>query len=124
MRDTDFYGLCKKEYIALADEPVGALNEAEIALLDEVIEFVCDKNSAKTISEYSHKLPCEMAEFGEEIPYSTALLLFPVEVTPEAFDATEEGLAEVAEAGFSADPLAFPVYADFRSRVLSQIGQG
>jgi hypothetical protein len=123
IRDVDFYGLRKKEYHALARPEGGLLNEPEVALLDEVIEFVCNQNSAKSISDYSHKLPWEMAEFGEEIPYHTSLLLFPVEVTPEAFEAAEEGLEEVAQARFEGDTVGFPVFADFRGRVLSEIGQ-
>jgi len=123
VQDAEYYGLRKKEYIALAGAPAGVLNDSESALLGDVIEFVCERNSAKSISDYSHKLPWEMVDFGAEIPYSSALMLFPVDISPEAFDAVEQGAREVAQARFESDPLAFPLLSDFRSRVLSQIGQ-
>ena len=122
IRQVEFYGRLKTEYHAFRDEEAGLLNESELAVLDEVIEFVCEKNTAKSISDFSHQLPWEMVEFGAEIPYDTALLLYPVEVTPEAFEVTEEGLGEVAATRFSADSVAFTKFTDFRSRVLSEIG--
>jgi Protein of unknown function (DUF4065) len=122
IRYVDFWGHRKTEYHALAREDAGVLNESELAILDEVIDFVCARNSARSISELSHQLPWEMVEFGEEIPYSSALLLYPVEVTLEAFEATEEGLAEVAAERFNADPLGFTNLSDFRSRIQAEIG--
>ena len=124
IRQVEFYGHLKTEYHATANKEAGVLNESELAVLDEVIDFVCQRHSAKSISDYSHKLPWEMAEFGEVIPYSTALLLYPVEVTPEAIEATEEGLAEVEAERLNANPVDFSKFSDFRSRVLSQIGRG
>jgi len=124
IKHVEFYGRTKTEYHAHTEEEPGLLNESELAVLDEVIEFVCEKNTARSISDFSHQLPWEMVEFGAVIPYESALLLYPVEVTPEAFDATEEGLAEVAETRLAADAVAFSKLSDFRSRVLSEIGQG
>jgi hypothetical protein len=122
IRDVVFHGLRKKEYVARAKEERGVLNEFEMDLLDEVIKFVCDKNSARTISEFSHKLPWEMAEFGEVIPYETALLLFPVEASPEAFEAVEQGAGELEAERSQGGPVGVTELSAFRSRVLSQIG--
>lgn len=122
IRDVDFHGLQKKEYIPLAAEQRGVLNDAELDLLDEVIEFVCDKNSARTISEFSHQLPWEMAEFGEVIPYESALLLFPSEPTPEAFEAVEKGADEIEAERSKGGAVVYTELSAFRSRVLSQIG--
>lgn len=121
VRDVEFYGRVKKEYVARIAEPKGVLNAAEIALLDEVIEFVCNQHSARSISEYSHQLPWEIAEFGEVIPYRTALMLFPAELTPEAFEAVETGAREVEEARLRADTVGFPLLSDFRSRLQSAL---
>ena len=123
IRDVDYFGLRKKEYVPAAPEPEGVLNDEEIALLDEVIDFVCSKNSARTISEFSHQLPWEMAEFGDIIPYSSALLLFPSQPSPEAFDRVQQGRDEIEAARSGADTLAFADIAAFRSRVRSRIGQ-
>lgn len=123
IRTTEFYGLRKMEYHAQRKEEAGVLNKAELALLDRMIDFVCNKHSAKSISEFSHKMPWELVEFGEEIPYESALLLFPAETSPEAFDCVEEGLDEIEAAGSHSDPLGSVDYATFRGRVLAQIGQ-
>lgn len=122
VREVDFHGLRKKEYTALRRAEAGVLNESEMALLKEVIEFVCDKNSARTISEFSHKLPWEMAEFGEVIPYDSALLLFPIETSPEGFDAVVQGADEVAAERSQGSSVVFSDFAAFRGRVRSQVG--
>jgi len=124
IKQVEFYGRWKTEYHAFKGEEPGILNESELAVLDEVIEFVCEKNTAKSISDFSHQLPWEMVEFGAVIPYESALLLYPVDVTPEALEATEEGLEEVADARLRTDSVAFTKLSDFRSRIRAQIGRG
>ena len=81
INDVNFFGFNKKEYMTLVEPDFARLGKEEIVLLDEVVEFVCSDNTAKTISEYSHQTPWEMVEFGEEIPYHTAFLLYPSEVS-------------------------------------------
>ena len=116
IRETDYFGLRKKEYVGLAPMEKGVLSEQEIALLDDVIDFVCLKNSAKTISDYSHQQPWEMAEFGDEIPYSTSYLLIPAEASPEAVEATERGMRDIEAAG-QGRQVAFADFGVFRRRV-------
>jgi hypothetical protein len=124
IRDVDFHGLRKKEYVARADEEAGVLNETELDLLDEVIEFVCDKNTARTISEFSHKLPWEMAEFGEVIPYDSSYLLFPVETSPEAFEEVQKGAGEIERERSKGGTLVYTELSAFRNRIRAQIGAG
>lgn len=123
VREVDYFGLRKKEYVPTASEPDGILNREEAELLDEVVDFVCNRNSARTISEFSHQLPWEMAEFGAIIPYESALLLFPSEASVEAVDRVGQGLDEIEAARSSANTLAFTDIATFRGRVRSRIGQ-
>ena len=123
VRSVDYHGYTKKEYIALVEEPQGLLNEAEQAILDDVIEFVCRLNTAQSISDYSHKLPWEMAEMGGEIPYHTAILLFPVQPSPEAFEAVEQGMGEVETARSSSKSVGMRSLGDFRGRILAAAGQ-
>ncbi len=123
IKEVDFHGYIKKEYAPLVEEPKGVLNEEELSLLNDVIDFVCHQNTARSISEYSHSLPWEMAEMGGEIPYRSAMLLFPMEPTPEAFEISEQGLAEVASSRSSTSPVALPLLRDFRSRILREAGQ-
>jgi hypothetical protein len=86
IRDVNYFGYRKKEYHALIEPDVERLSKAELLVLEEVIDFVCHNNTAKTISEFSHNAAWEMAEFGEVIPYSSAFLLYPGEVSQEAMD--------------------------------------
>lgn len=115
-----FHGLRKKEYIALQNAEAGILNEPEIDLLNEVIEFVCDQNSARSISEFSHQLPWEMADFGEVISYQSALLLFPAQISPEALETVAGGGAEIKTARSKRDAMVFTDLAAFRGRIQSQ----
>ena len=122
IRDVDFHGLMKKEYVALEQEQAGVLNQAELDLLDEVSQFVCDENSARSISEYSHKLPWEMAEFGEVIPYDSSLLLFPVDTSPEAFDEVERGVEEIERERSKGSAVVYAPLSALRDRIRAQIG--
>lgn len=123
INDVNYHGYLKKEYIPLAQEPGGVLNEAEASLLDDVIDFVCRQNTARSISEYSHALPWEMAQMGGEIPYHSAMLLFPMQPSPEAFDAVEQGMSEIEAARSKGDAVGSRTLAAFRSGVLETLGQ-
>ncbi len=119
--EVDYFGYRKKEFVALVQPDLARLNTNEIRLLDEVREFVCDQNTAKAISDYSHNRAWEQAEFGEELKYNSAFLLFPMEVSLEAFEwARGEGCA-VDEARSKKD-LAGKDFGTFRDSVLSRLG--
>jgi hypothetical protein len=121
INDVEFWGRSKREYVALVGETPGVLNEEETALLDEVIEFVCYQNSAKSISDYSHQLPWELAEFGEEIPYNTALMLFPADVGPGDFEAVSMGASEIAAARLNENTVDMPLLSALRSRLSAHV---
>jgi hypothetical protein len=121
--NTNYHGFLKREYCALRPEPEGILNESEVTLLDDVIDFVCRKHTAKSISDYSHALPWEMAEMGGEIPYHTAMLLFPMQPSPEAFDAAEQGMSEIEVARSQSSAVGMRSLSAFRGSVLAAIGQ-
>lgn len=123
IRNVDYHGYEKKEYIAKATEPINVLNEDELGLLDDVIDFVCRQNSAKSISEYSHSLPWEMAEMGGVIPYHSAMLLIPSQPSPEAFEAVQKGMSEVAPERSTRNAVGMSKLEDFRSRILAASGQ-
>lgn len=124
MIDTvDYHGFKKTQYRSLDGPEIERFNDDEIELLDEVIEFVCFQNSAKTISEFSHQRPWESVEFGDIIPYESAFMLLPSQVTPEAYERVEQGAAEIEKARSNADAMDFGTLAAFRSRVLSSLGK-
>lgn len=117
--DVDYHGFIKKHYVALVDEPSGALSNEETAILDDVIEFVCRQNTAKSISDYSHKLPWELADMGDVIEYHTAMLLFPNQPSPKAFDVAKEGAKEIEASQSAGNAVAVASLADFRGRLLA-----
>lgn len=121
--EVDYHGYLKKEFAPLADEPLGVLSDSELSLLDDVIEFVCRHNTARSISEYSHSLPWDMADMGGEIPYRSAMLLFPMQPSPEAFDAVEQGMSEVEAARSQPGTVGLRTLGDFRSSILAATGQ-
>lgn len=119
IRDVDYHGFIKKDYIALVNEPQGILSNEEAALLDDVIDFVCRKNTAKSISDYSHQLPWDMADMGGVIEYHTSMLLFPTQPSPEAFEVAKEGMREVEAARSTNSPMGMSVLSDLRGRILA-----
>lgn len=72
----DYFGLGKYRYRSNARANTNLLSKQEIALLDEVMAFVCE-HSAREIGEFSHSLPWHNARMGERIPYSSAHQLVP-----------------------------------------------
>jgi hypothetical protein len=114
--EVEYYGYLKKQFTPLKKPDSKELSNYEASLLDEVVDFVCKKNSAKTISEYSHNRAWEIAEFGDEIPYRRAYMLFPSEVSSEAFEATLQGMRETDARQGGRGSVEFTNIRDFRSR--------
>jgi hypothetical protein len=123
IQEVDYHGFTKKQFLPLSEGEATVLNDAELGLLDDVIDFVCRRNTARSISEYSHSLPWEMADMGGEIPYKSAMLLFPNQPSPEAFEIAKEGREEIEVERQKQDPLDLPLLSNFRSRLLSAAGQ-
>ncbi len=80
VKEAEYHGFFKKDYVAAQPFKPSRLAEREVALLEEVADFVRGK-TARQISEISHNAAWDAAELGEVIPYFTALQLVPVEVT-------------------------------------------
>ena len=80
----DYYGFQKKEFTALAKLESNHLSKAETRVLDEIVNFVCDNNTAQTISDFSHDLVWEMVEYGDIIHYHNAIHLVPTLPSAEA----------------------------------------
>lgn len=90
-----FYGFLKKEYCALRQPDVQKFSGEEIELIDDVVQFVCEDNTAKRISLLSHNLAWESTEPNCEIPYYTAFLMFPMEVSEEAIEQSTKEAADI-----------------------------
>ena len=121
IRDVDYFGYIKKEYISSGLSHGESLSETERAVLDDVIEFVCVNNTAKTISEFSHNKAWEIAEFGEVIPYNSVFNLFPTQVSPETFEwASQEANAIAAERS-KKTPVETRIFGTLREKVLGRL---
>jgi hypothetical protein len=118
IRTVDFFGYAKKEYHARRQADPGRLSEREKGVVDAVIDFVCNENSAKTISELSHNRAWDLAEFGEPLPYVSVFQIFPTQVSPEAMEWGEKQVGEIAAERSRSNPLDYVSFASFRSRVL------
>jgi hypothetical protein len=67
----DHYGFMKNEYISLREPDLSLFSPDEIARVDESFEHVCLNHTARSISEETHGVIWQLAEIGEEMPYST-----------------------------------------------------
>jgi hypothetical protein len=121
--EVDYFGFSKKEFVPLAQAETERLNESEISLLNEVIEFACRNNTAKTISEFSHNRAWELAEFGDILPYHSVFHLFPTEVSQGAMEWASSEVSKLEGEGSQNKAVGGTTFRDFRKRVLAARGQ-
>jgi hypothetical protein len=107
----------KATYLPNREPDMSGFSADEIAIVRDVIDFVANQNTAKTISEFSHNRAWEMAEFGAEIPYHTAFALFPSEVSDEAVEWVASVSGEVEAERSKRPAMDHQSFANFRSRV-------
>jgi hypothetical protein len=118
IRESDYFGYRKKEYIARRSPEADRLSRDELRLLDEVIDFVCVNNMEKTISEYSLNRAWELTEPGKVIPYSSAIHLFPTQASIEALEWGAAQADKIEAQRSKRNPLDYVDFAAFRSGVL------
>lgn len=114
----EYFGHKKKQFSPKAQPKLSHLCKEQTDLLDEVIDFVCRNNSAKSISEFSHNAAWEVAEFGDVLPYSSVFMIFPTDVSDDALDWAEGEGNKIAAEKQGKTSMGAVTYADFRSRVL------
>jgi Protein of unknown function (DUF4065) len=102
--EVEYFGYRKAEFRSLKPYRPVRLSDEDRALIDEVVEFVCNNHSARTISDFSHTLAWQSVESGDIMPYQSSILLFPSEEDEEDI-AWAEGEARRFEEG-AIKPLA------------------
>lgn len=117
IREVDYFGYKKKEFIPKAKSEIDRFSKKELSLIDDIIDFVCKGHTAKAISEYSHNRAWEMAEFGEVLPYPSVFFILPSQVSPEAFEWAAGEAENLEKERSNKDALGDVTYADFRSRL-------
>ena len=80
-----FHGYVKYVFTPLKAPRTNQLSEGEIALLREIIDFVCGQ-TASQISEFSHSEPWELVDPGERIPYFSSFGMVPSEIEADDLD--------------------------------------
>ena len=119
IKNVEYFGYLKKEYVSLVSEGESYLSKDEVELIDEVVGFVCNQNSARSISDLSHGKPWESVEFGEEIRYNSVYHMYPTEVSPEAMDWAAGQVHEIENTKSQSNPMGYVDFAAFRSKVLA-----
>ena len=85
----------QKAFTAHRHPVMDAFSGDEIALVDDIIKYVCDEHTAKTISELSHDHIWRIAQTGEELPY------FTIFARPTQPDENEIEWARIAISGLA-----------------------
>ncbi len=94
IRDVEFYEKEKREFFALERPDLTPFTANEISLIDEAIEYVTEKHTARSISEESHDRIWELARIGEEIPYYTVFSK-PAEITEDDIEWAKTKIVEL-----------------------------
>jgi Antitoxin SocA-like, Panacea domain len=117
IEEMNYFGYRKKVYITKEKQDATFLSADEAALVEDAIDFVCYNNTAKTISELSHNRAWEMVEFGEEIPYYTAIYLFPSIVSEEAIEWANSEAERIEAQRSKGSTMDYVSLRDFRSKM-------
>jgi hypothetical protein len=117
-----YFRFRKATYLPQREPDMSLFTEEEIALVRDVVDFVANHNTAKTISEFSHNRAWEMAEFGAEIPYHTAFALFPSEISDETIEWAASVSGEVEAERSQRPAVDYESLADFRIRMQTDRG--
>lgn len=96
VREVAYYDYAKREYIALKEPDISMFKPEEISIIDSVIDVVCHKHTAASISVASHDAIWKLAEIGEEIPLYTVFASELGEITESDVKWAKEVLSKTA----------------------------
>jgi hypothetical protein len=82
VREAQFHGYEKAEYQVHRKPDSTVFQGEELEIANRAIDFVCNANTAKSISEMSHDHIWQAAQEGEPIPYYT-IFATPGEITED-----------------------------------------
>lgn len=117
INEVDYFGFKKMEYTPSKSFVANRLSDTELALIDEVIEFVCNKNTARTISEFSHNSAWESAEFGEILPYRSVYQILPIQVSLETLEWANAEVERIEAERPDIDPMDYKDISILRQRI-------
>ena len=118
-----YFGYKKREYRSKKRHDAGSLTNLQTDLLNEIVDFVCNQNSAKTISELSHNRAWEMVDFGQIITYKSAIHMFPIDVSSDTMDWAGKEVARLADKNSEIGALDYKLFSDLRNGILERVRQ-
>ncbi len=98
VRDAEYFGYPKKEYITIRKPDLSCFTADEISSVNDIIDDVCKGHTAASISALSHNRAWELAEIGEEIPCFTVFAGDPSPINQSDIDWACQSIAEDASA--------------------------
>ncbi len=99
VRETEFFGYKKKEFIALQPPDPAAFAEREVKIIDDVIVSICDHHTGTSISDLSHDQIWDAASIGEELPMFSTLAATEGEYTDDILVWADSVLNSQKESG-------------------------
>lgn len=112
-----YHGFAKYEYHPRVPADEGAFDEEQRKVIDGVAEFVCMKNTARSISDFSHNETWRAAAPGEELPYFIATDLLDAEVDEDDIGWGTEEVKRIADT----QPRYRPVHRESLRTVCSEL---
>jgi hypothetical protein len=109
-----YFGYEKASYKSVTPVRGDHLSSDERQLIDEVVNFVCRNNTARSISDFSHTKIWSTIENGAVMPYFTALSMLPVEIDDAAVNWAKEEAAKLVTARSSSTTVQRRDYRAFR----------
>jgi antitoxin SocA-like protein len=82
----------RREYVWLKEPDLTAFKADEIDMLNEVMDWICNGESAKSISDKSHDALWDETEIGAPMPVAAGAV-FPAEITAEAVEWAKSAFA-------------------------------
>lgn len=74
-REVPTFSGIRREHVWLRKPDLSAFSADEVDILNEAIDWVCERHTARSISELSHDKLWENAEIGEQIPVGAAVVV-------------------------------------------------
>ncbi len=82
----------RREYVWLEEPTLAPFAGDEVDLLNEVMDWICNGESAKSISDKSHDVLWEETEIGAAMPVAAGAVV-PAEITAEAVEWAKSAFA-------------------------------
>jgi len=98
VRNVEYFGKPKREFFALTVPDISAFSADEISIVESVIDLICERHTAASISEFTHDEAWEMAQIGEDLPFYTVFAARRGEIDESDMAWAEGQIAELQAA--------------------------